>query len=506
MSSSIIPTRTVRTAYGLVRGVHAQNPAFTVFKGIPYAAPPVGERRFMPPCTPQAWEGVRPCFCYASAPVQGKITKGTFYQKEFYPVERDMSKDCLYLNVWTPAQTDDEHLPVMVWFHGGGFYGGSADEITFDGEAFARRGVILVTVGFRLNIFSAFVSRKDGVYGNFGSKDQLFALQWVKDNIEAFGGDPTRVTIFGQSAGGASVQALLATKYAAGLFSGAIIQSGGGLCSLGGKRTAEAADKQFASMMTYLHTDFEGLKKLSAEDLYDAFMRYQRETGDRISCYPNADGDFLTDSPGNLAHKGEIPNIPILTGTVVGDEDLFRQPALKDSFAEQIEAVRAFYGKKGELLLNACLSEKADFEAFRENLRHARRLAVPLAFAKNRVRLGQKPVYLYHFDRVPPGDDGLQGFHSFELWYVFGTLAHAWRPFRGVDYELSEAFTDYWCSFAAYGDPNRLNDRHPRWEPYTGKGSGGLVLNDRAVGMVDWEENPVARILTEEPFIEFENV
>ena len=497
-------TRITETKAGKVEGFHAQNPAYTVFKGIPYAAPPVGPLRFQPPQESEPWRGVRPCFRYAPAPIQRQWKKGEFYQVEFYPVDKIISEDCLYLNVWTPAETSEERHPVMVWYHGGGFGSGSADEMPFDGEAFARRGIVLVTVGYRVNIFSAFVSIENGVYGNFGSKDQLAALRWVQENIENFGGDPKNVTIFGQSAGGASVQALLATRYSRGLFSKAIIQSAGGIHTLGGKRTVESADRDFSEMMNYLNLDFETMQTMPAEKLFDEFCRYTQETKRGINCYPNADGDFLLDSPGNLAHKGEFADVPIMTGTEAGDSGFFTSVRPQTTYEEQVKAIREYYGDCAQEFLDRFLPDESHFASFSESLHLVRCVGAAEAFAKNRIQYGTQPVYLYHFNRVPPGNDGNRGYHSFQLWYIFGTLQHSWRPFVGVDYELSDMMTDYWASFAACGDPNHTRRPYPEWTAYTQASPKTLQMNDHGTGMINFEENALVNTLTQAPFTVFE--
>ena len=219
---------------GKIKGIPCGWPSITVFYGIPYAAPPVGDLRWKAPQPAVGWEGVRDCARASAKCWQLGVGKGSFFEHEFYPYEEEMDEDCLYLNVWTPAQSTEERLPVIFWIHGGGFMTGYGHSAHFDGEHFARQGVILVTINYRLNIFGWMVHPEldaespEGVSGNYGLLDQIAALKWVSRNIRAFGGDPDNITIAGQSAGAACVQSLICSPLAKGLYAKAIMQSGGG--------------------------------------------------------------------------------------------------------------------------------------------------------------------------------------------------------------------------------------------------------------------------------------
>ena len=489
-------SRQVKTKYGILEGLHGQNPAVTVFKGIPYASAPIGDMRFKDPVPPTSWNGIKYCYKYAPAPIQGQPAKGSFYQKEFYPVDRDISEDCLYLNVWTPAKTDGERLPVMVWFHGGAFAGGSADEITFDGEAFAKRGVILVTVGYRLGIFSAFVSIENGVFGNFGSKDQLQSLKWVKENISAFGGDPENVTVFGQSAGALSVQVLLSSEKSKGLISKAIIQSSGGAVSLGGYRTLEKANEDYAKFMKQSGLSFEELCSIDALSLHNACEKYGY-----INPYPNIDGDFLKDSPGNMVRRGELPDIPYMTGTVVGDS-FFKTIKKTESYKDALSATEEYLGDDAKEFIDRFLKDENDFDTFAKTLQLTECIGAAESFA--RCKKSTAPVYLYHFNRTLPDENGLKGYHSFELWYVFGTLQHSNRELVGVDYDLSKAMTDYWCSFAKNSNPNDGTGKNPIWENYLPDNPKTLEINENGICNRNFCENEMLNALINSKIKRFE--
>ena len=240
---------------GRIEGVMDEE-GVAVYKGIPYAAPPVGDLRWKQPQPVQPWQGVRRCDKWGDASLQGGQEKGSFYWKEFYQDGNPpMSEDCLYLNVWTPAagQTDAD-LPVMFWIHGGAFQNGFGHEIEFDGDAMAKKGVVLVTINYRLGMcgFLAhplLTAENDGKgSGNYGLFDQLAALKWVKKNIASFGGNPDNVTVFGQSAGAGSVQALISSPLAKGYIQRAIIQSGGGLGGIISTKSLADAEKPGKAM------------------------------------------------------------------------------------------------------------------------------------------------------------------------------------------------------------------------------------------------------------------
>ena len=482
-------TRQAKTKYGIVEGLHGQNPATTVFKGVPYAAAPVGELRFKDPIFPTPWDGVKYCYKYSPAPVQGQPSKGSFYQKEFYPVDRDISEDCLYLNIWTPAKSDEERLPVMVWFHGGAFMGGSADEITFDGEAFAKRGVILVTVNYRLGIFSSFVSIENDVRGNFGSKDQLLSLEWVKENIAAFGGDPDNVTIFGQSAGALSVQVLLSSEKSRGFISKAIIQSAGGAMSISGYRTLKKADEDCKKFMKESGVSFKEFCEMDALTLHNTYAKYGY-----INPYPNIDGDFLKDSPGNFVRRGELPDIPYMIGTVVGDW-FFKTIKKTENYQDALVEAKKYLGDESDAFVEKFLKDEKCFEDFSNSLQLTQCVGAAESFAK--CKKGTAPVYTYHFNRTLPDENGLKGYHSFELWYVFGTIQHSNRNLTGVDYDLSNMMTDYWCSFAKTSNPNEGIGKNPIWEAYCKETKQTLVINENGVFNSSFSKDEILDYLTD---------
>lgn len=428
------------TKYGLVSGVQGNNPSFTVFKGIPYARPPVGEYRFRAPVDPEPWEGELVCDRFAPAVIQELGSFG-IYQKEFYPEPKVISEDSLYLNVWTPAGSENEKLPVMMWIHGGGYGGGYSYEMEFDGEAMCKRGCILVSIAYRCGTLGFFAHPKLSercpmkVSGNYGMLDQIQALKWTRENIGAFGGDPDNITIFGQSAGGMSVQSLLASHLCRGMFKRAIVQSAGGLNDLDRTRTMAEKEQLGEKVLAELGWTFEELFTRPAVEVSEKiFEAARRISGTILPMQPCVDGYALNDSPGKCIAKGDIPEgVSIMTGSVSGDGGLFARGIPMD-------------------------------DPNREELVHIASYSAPAAWAKAYALTGRDPIYTYYFSRNLPGDNN-GAFHSAELWYVFGTLFRCWRPFKGYDFELSNMMADYWTNFAKTGNPN--GEGLPAWPVYT---------------------------------------
>ena len=381
---------------GQVRGVETATAGVDLYKGIPYAAPPVGDLR---------WKAPQPVVV-----------------KEFYQEGDPMrSEDCLYLNVWTPASgKTDAKLPVAFWIHGGAFMGGFGYEKEFDGEAFARRGVVLVTINYRLGLLGFMAhpalskESEHGVSGNYGLLDQIAALDWVRENIAQFGGDPDNITIFGQSAGAMSVRCLLASPLTKGKIARAIIQSGGGLDGIDSDDTL--ADYEKIGEGVFGDVSAEELRSLTTQQIQEAYGNWMaKQKGFRLLS-PMIDGYALTANLKNATRAGSIPSIPYMLGGTEDDMGIFKTGQSHYDFSLEI--------------------------------------------AKHDIR----PAYIYHFARPLPGDDS-GAFHSSELWYVFGTLQRAWRPFTAGDYDLSNLMLDYWTNFMKNGDPNGAGLE--RWEPYT---------------------------------------
>ncbi len=423
----------IQTKQGAVEGVKSAHGKAVVFKGIPYAQPPVGELRFCRPQAHESWEGVRPCKEFGPSCPQADLTAIDFYNKEFYDVPLPpLSEDCLYLNIWTPESASPESkLPVMFWIHGGAFMHGSGSEKEFDGEGFAQRDVILVTINYRVNAFGFFAhpdlerENPEGVSGNYGILDQIFALGWVRENISAFGGDPEKISIFGQSAGCMSVQSIISSPLSQGMMRGAVLQSGGGLRALGRTATKEQAWQVGRLLMEHLGTaTIKELRQVPAEKLRDG--AYAVGEGQGLCWTPHVDGWMLPAPVDAQAESGGIHDIVYMIGSLGNDIG------------------------EGTLLQEA-----------------------GARWCENQLKLGRKPAYFYFFDRKLPGDDA-GAFHSAELWYIFETLERCWRPWEPRDRELAQQMAGYWTNFAKHLDPN--GPGLPVWKPYDQKDAGPMVL------------------------------
>jgi len=407
---------------GQIQGVTSNEPEVLVYKGVPYAAPPVGDLRWKAPQPVQAWEGVKVADTWGNAAMQnsGKAT-GDFYFKEFYADgDPTFSEDCLYLNVWTPADAAgnaEKKLPVAMWIHGGAYDHGYGYEITMDGDAWAKLGVILVTINYRVGIFGFMAhpeleaEDKNHVSGNYGTLDQIAALKWIKNNISQFGGDPENITILGQSAGAASIKNLVSSPLSKKLISHAIIQSGGGIDE---QVMPETSAKEFAEQCKAFMdanglTSLEQMRAASAEQLLQIFNSKPAELRFR----PHYDGVYQPYGFTAATFDGTIANVPYMIGYCAND-NASMGPAIQ-------------------------------------------------RFATERKKQHCKPVYTYLFNRPLPGDNA-GSFHSSELWFMFHTLDRAWRPFTEADYQLADEMTDAWTNFAKYGNPN--GPEAGDWLPY----------------------------------------
>lgn len=483
---------------GAVRGIACGWPSITVYYGIPYAKPPVGDLRWRAPEPAEPWTGVRDCARPQARCYQLGVGKGSFYEHEFYPVEEPMSEDCLCLNIWTPAQHKDEKLPVIFWIHGGAFMTGYGHSAHFDGEPFARQGVILVTINYRLNIFGWLVSPEldaendRGISGNYGLLDQIAALKWVKRNIASFGGDPDNITIAGQSAGAASVQALICSDLTKGLFQRAIMQSGGGPVPIMDMSfpSLEEAEKKSDLSALGVHSIAEA-RALSGEELcrrwIDAMMKGKGQTGlsDRS---PVVDGYVLGSKVESSIARGLTPDMPVLIG-YTGHEGL---PIARDR-AHLEELVHRTFGTAGDQYLALCPQDGPDFADYQDKMTTETARSAAEAYALLREKQGKGNTYVYALTRHLPGDD-MGAFHAADLWYVFRTLTRSWRPWEAADYMLSYACNTYWAEFAKTGSPNGSRKPElPVWEPFTEAAPYTMQL-DAVCGMTMLPDNPRVRV------------
>lgn len=483
--------RVIATESGLVQGVPGNTPQYTVFKGIPYAAPPVGELRWREPQPVIPWTGVRDASRFGPIAPQHRHFMGSLYANEFFRCSEPMSEDCLYLNIWTPTITRDEKFPVLFWVHGGGLTGGYGSEPEFDGEAFCREGVILVSFNYRLGIFGFFshpalsAESPRHISGNYGHLDQVAALKWVKRNIANFGGDPDNITIFGQSAGSASVQDLLVSPLTRDDIAGIAIMSSASIDKIERIMTpatlaeGERMGEEFAQKLGC--QTLEELRALSYEELDKAAGS---DFPPKYHFGTLLDGYFLEHSASDGYFSGDFPDVPMLIGNTMSEGIMFGGfPMPVEQWEEQKKNAYGPYAQEYLKLANVKAPEDISRVARDTHTGMVgNRVLCELA-----LRHGHQPCYLYNFDHNLPGnDDG--SFHSSELWYVFGTIQRCWRPMTGLDYDLSLAMNRYWANFAKHKNPN--GEGLPLWKPYAADDKENMIFQDTPV-CKPVDENPL---------------
>lgn len=417
-----------------------------VFKGIPYAEAPTGAKRWQSPRPAAAWRGTRAATAYGAACEQ----PGQGWNDSLLAT---MSEDCLYLNVWTPAVKPKVGFPVMIWIHGGAFTGGAGTDPLFAGTEFVKKGVVLVTLNYRLGVFGFYAHpdlSRESVHhssGNFALEDQMAALQWVRDNIAAFGGNAKKITVFGQSAGGMSVVTLLASPLMKGSFQGAIVESG---AILGGPPLKRLKDAESLGAEFMGADSLQALRELSATDLlqrFGSFMTTHRES--RMG--PVIDEYALSADPAEVFRQHQEQKIPLIIGNNAREgfgrlsEDALAN-AIKKFYGVDAAAALPLYATTDPVLGSAASQWLTD-TSFRCS-------AVVMA---SRHSAGGAPVYSYHFEQSIPGREADGAAHSYELPYVFGNLLPSGPlagPFSAADRQLSNVMLSYWTNFAKHGDPN----------------------------------------------------
>lgn len=480
------------TSYGKLQG--RGEGGVNVWRGIPFAAPPVGELRFRAPQPPEAWSGIRDAFELGPVSHQPADTRGTRFGGNT-PIH---SEDCLYLNIWTPAAYD-EPLPVMVWIHGGTFVTGAGSQPQFDGTSFAEHGkVILVTINYRLGPFGFMHMSPFGqeFASNQGLLDQIAALEWVKLNIAAFGGDPQRVTVFGESAGSMSIAALLAMPAAKGLFARAIMQSGAAqtLPSEQGKYIAAAL---LAELGIAPDGDTSLLHTFSSEQIIEAAARMTKKlTGGSIGMLfqPVVDGNTLPVEPAQAVKDGVACDIPLLIGTNRDEGNLFfRAEAPEADFDESLKALEQMMGTGS--LKEIASHYSSTWEGQAEILTDLYFWGTSVTLAES--QLNYAPVWMYRFDGTIPGHPMLnKAVHSAEIVYVFNNLSHLTHLRADIHpdmQKLAEVMHDAWIAFAHRGNPATTEVLWPR---YNLEERATLIFDEDTQVVYDPESEKRKRIAT----------
>jgi para-nitrobenzyl esterase len=454
----------VKTPQGKMRGKLINENKVRAFLGVPYAAPPVGELRWKAPQPAPRWKGVRDATKYG-----GRCMQGNAYQDMVFQ-DSGESEDCLYLNVFTPANAKAKSkLPVMFWIHGGGYKGGSASEPRHNGDFLPLKGVVLVTINYRLGVFG-FLATADlareagGSTGNYGLMDMIATLGWVRQNIARFGGDPNNVTIFGESAGSFAVSTLMASPLAQGLFQKAIGESGGAM-NVGSPGAMPLADRERKNqdwIATLGATTLKELRALPATTILSAALARGAPKFSTV-----VDGTVLTEPIADTYAAGKQAHVPLLAGWNRDEGAPLRNPM---TAAEWRDTAVRLYGDQSQAFL-ALYPDETDEQSERSAIDYNGDTFIAFGtwkWIEAQVKTGDSPVYRYHLELPAPPSKfhpGSFAFHSDDIEYAFGTLdtrpGAVWRP---EDRKLSEQMMEYWTNFAKTGDPN--GQALPQWPRY----------------------------------------
>jgi para-nitrobenzyl esterase len=453
------------------------------FTGIPFAAPPVGHLRWRAPQPPAHWKGVRRADTFGPECMQSNgFGHGPFSPKTLQKV----SENCLYLNVWTPASSGHQRLPVMVWIYGGGFSGGSSSMQYYDGDALARRGVVVVSFNYRLNVFGffAYAQQKstagDTASGNYGLLDMIAGLKWVQKNIAAFGGDPNRVTIFGESAGSIAVSYLMASPLAKGLFQRVIGESGSSVAgpfvphTLAQAQQSGLAFAQFAGARSLAQ-----LRALPADRLYKLSVEFVRKKKGLGPFSPDIDGSFLPTAPYHIFAEGKQNDVPLIAGSNAEDGSLFIHLIGPEAFIDQ---ARQRFGSEASAYLklypanSVQQAHRSEIESSTDEL-----FAFPMRnWVRLQARTGNSRAYLYVLSHVAPMPDSSRygAFHGSDIYYVFDSMSyHPNWAWTAADHSLSRAIMSYWVNFAKTGDPN--GNGLPHWPAYNRQSQEAIYLGNK---------------------------
>jgi para-nitrobenzyl esterase len=468
----------VKTEAGLISGTQSADGSIKIFKGIPFAAAPIGDLRWKAPQPVAHWNGVKKCEAFGASPVQGKPVPFSMWSKEFLIPDEPINEDCLYLNVWTGAKSGKEKRPVLVWIYGGGFASGGSGVPIYDGEATAKKGIVFVSINYRVGIFGFFahpeLTKESGrnASGNYGLMDQVAALQWVKRNIAAFGGDPENVTIAGQSAGSMSVNCLVASPTAKGLFKKAIAESGASLVNspLRGSTTLQQAEQDGErTAKSFNVSTLAELRKIPADELL------KKGQGLRS---PIVDGYVLPASLSEIFAGNKENEVTLLTGWNE-DEGLMFGPV--KNAADFRKQVAQQYSADSSAFLKYYPSDN-DQQAAASQLNLSRDMIFGVqnyAWANISSSKGRK-TFVYRFTRKVPGTGEYAkygAFHTGEVPYAYDNLKFVDRPWEAADNQLAAVMSSYFVNFIKSGDPN--GNGLPQWPAYTTTDKQVILLGDK---------------------------
>jgi para-nitrobenzyl esterase len=462
----------VRTDAGLISGTVNSGGDIHIFKGIPFAAPPLGDLRWKAPQPVSPWKGVRECTSFGPSPMQGTPVPFSMWTQEFLIPKEPISEDCLYLNVWTGAKSSKEKRAVLAWIYGGGFSSGGSGVPIYDGEAMAKKGIVFVSINYRVGIFGFFahpeLTKESGSNssGNYGLMDQIAALKWIQKNIGEFGGDPHNVTIAGQSAGSMSVNCLVASPLAKNLFQRAIAESGASFTN-GNQSLQKAEEDGIRTMQSLNASSIADLRQMPAEELMKKGQGFRG---------PVIDGYVLPDAIVNIFTAHRENKVDLLTGW---NQDEGIQMGPKKN-AEQFKTdAEKNYGADAQTFLQYYPASN-DEEAAASQLRVSNDQIFGVqnyTWANIQSGHGLK-VYVYRFARkVPATGEYIKygAFHTGEVPYAYDNLKFVDRPWEQSDHRLASTMSSYWANFAKTGNPNGKD--LPLWEAYN--------LSDKKIMVLD---------------------
>jgi para-nitrobenzyl esterase len=473
---------TVKVDGGLISGTAADG--VRSFKGIPFAASPVGELRWKAPRPVVDWKGIRQCDAFGPQCPQALYPTGSMY----YSPPQKQSEDCLYLNVWTAAKLNDKR-PVMVWIHGGALTRGSGANRVYDGTALAKKGVVLVTINYRLGPLGYLAHPEltsespQHSSGNYGVLDQIEALKWVQKNIAGFGGDPNRVTIFGESAGSWSVNALVASPLAKGLFHRAIGESGGsfgpGAYLREDRNALPSAERIGVAFAKALGADsLKTMRAVPADKIIEVFNNDPE--GKKFRTQPNVDGWVLPDEIRNIFAKGKQNDVPVIVGSNANEMTTLTVPAnVPKTIEDYRKRVEPLYGGMVKELDAVYPVRSADdvVAVYLGGLRDVT-FTLPMRTWARMTSTGRSRAYLYFFSHVAPNPNSkyLGAYHASEIGYVFNNLNRQNALLQEIDFKLADVMSNYWVNFATTGDPNGKG--LPTWTPYDSEAEPYLDFGD----------------------------
>lgn len=447
-----------------------------VFKGIPFAAPPVGDLRWKAPQKVQAWTGIKDCVQFGASPVQAEPIPFMCWSEEFLIPKKPIDEDCLYLNVWSKSTPIKK--PVLVYIYGGGFRSGGAGCAIYDGKEMAEKDIVFVSINYRVGVFG-FLAHPEltkesgyGASGNYALLDMIAALKWVKENIAAFGGDPNQVTIAGQSAGAFAVSHLCATPLAKGLFKGAIAQSGGSVLSSNLRPTThlQEAEKMGIEFAKNMHVNsLADLRKLSAEEIL--------KSNQGLS-YPIEDGYVLPSSIADIYAKGVQNDVSLMLGWNY-DDRVSGPPVKADAYKAQLQKQ---YGANAEKVLQYYPATNDSIAAIsQDNLNRDAFFGVQgFAWANAQLQKGKSKVFVYNFNRKLPAytpATNFGAFHTGEVPYVFNNLKTVNRPWQDIDIQLADQMSNYWVNFTKTGNPNGTG--LTQWSSFTKQKGQVMILAEK---------------------------